>query len=223
MGYFDSFKLPLWVARRWTFEDLQRCDAVNPKSQRLLFAADQDLLAAARGLPEYEDSAREHYDYTPLGDHYQNYAWGAEAVEAGQRMSNIVPMSDMASTSLWLPLAKQVRDIVGSAEFKNRGIDEIWVLSGSVFELDSNRGEIANGIRIPDAFYEIVSWKNSTGHWTAMAVLIPQDPESVNLSDYLVSVDVIEKQTGLDFFPEMEDAAEAEVERRVFTNLWQEP
>ena len=53
-----------------------------------------------------------------------------------------------------------------------------------------------------------------------LAFVMPQQVESDSLRSYLVSVDAVEDQTGLDFFSQLDDAAEEQLEAGQAGRVW---
>jgi endonuclease G len=77
----------------------------------------------------------------------------------------------------------------------------------------------------PHAVYKIVGWQKADGKFTARGYFIKQDDSGSDLTAFLVSIDKIDKieaETGLDFFADLDDEAEEELEALRFTTLWGE-
>ena len=85
---------------------------------------------------------------------------------------------------------------------------------------DNNIERLASNVEIPDSFYKIVVDKKEDTP-RAPAFIIPQDiPSEAQFADYLTTIDEIETLTDLDFFWELEDTIEAQLEAAVET-LWE--
>ena len=73
---------------------------------------------------------------------------------------------------------------------------------------------------MPDAFFMIVV-DEQEGKLRTLALIIPQEaPPSGDLASYLTSVSEIQQRTHLDFFRELDDAAEHQVEEQRAGRVW---
>jgi endonuclease G len=95
---------------------------------------------------------------------------------------------------------------------------EVWVFAGPVF--GNQPKKLRGDVLVPDAFYMIVV-DEQDGKLRTMAVIVPQDaPPDAQCADYLTSVAEIERRTQLDFFQELEDVAEGQVEQQRASRMW---
>lgn len=115
-------------------------------------------------------------------------------------MSNMAPQHHYnfnGSGGLWYKLETYVRETLLKQQQK-----EVWVFAGSIF----GRGVydvIGSGVEVPPMFYKIVITETDDEP-EVLAFLFPHQIEKHGkIQDYLVSVNLIEAMTGLDFFPEM--------------------
>lgn len=131
-------------------------------------------------------------------------------------MSNIVPQSKDLNPDEWLALEDAHRRIVADPA---SGITELWVVCGPVFTTKNPR-RIGNGIAVPDACYKLVAWRDGRHQLQLRAYLMPQDAEGTP-ADFLTSVDEVERLTGLDFFPDLDDATERSVESARPRAMWE--
>ncbi len=87
IGHYDRFKVPAWVAVRWTREDH---DNLRPGSFGRPFGPDTELPRYARALRDYEFSTTQ-MERGHMARHEDNEAWGEDNSDEGCLMSNIVP------------------------------------------------------------------------------------------------------------------------------------
>lgn len=114
--------------------------------------------------------------------------------------------------------------------------ERIHVISGSVFDYDGDRrrdgddeaqraGETRR-VAVPSHFYKIVIHERTSEFIDTISFLLPHDnvsesnPEA-HLRANIVTIDELEAVTGIDFFPEMEEARESVVESFRASGLWQ--
>lgn len=96
--------------------------------------------------------------------------------------------------------------------------EEVWIITGPVY--DEHKETIKSGVEIPDAFFKIIVDEVS-GKLRVLAFVIGQDVTGQErFSQFLTSVDQVEKETGLDFLAELEDGLEDRIEGRTEGSIW---
>lgn len=215
VGHYDKYRLPAWVAMRWTNDDLVRSEQVN--FDRPSFSRDTDLPVYARG-GTYLEFSRTGLERGHQARDADLEAWGMDAVGDGMLMSNIVPQQKGRNHSVWGKLENQHRFIVSDSE-----IDVVWIISGPVFDPDAEPEWVGNDgeeIAVPIATYKVIAWEDEEGDLTMRGYIIGRNDTDTNLRNYLVPVEQVELQTGLDFFPALDDAIEEILENQSHTHLW---
>ncbi|HUS24416.1 MAG TPA: DNA/RNA non-specific endonuclease, partial [Candidatus Binatia bacterium] len=163
-----------------------------------------------------EDYARSGYDRGHMAPNYlMAKLYGAEAQRASFLMSNVVPQRHRLNVLVWQRLEEAEADLVAPR------MGELWVVTGPVFAAQPK--SLRSGIAVPEAFYRIWLAPPPSGREPrALAFLVPQEVCGTEpLSRYLASVDAIEERTGLDFFPELDAAAQARIEAGVESDGWE--
>lgn len=101
--------------------------------------------------------------------------------------------------------------------------DTMYVCKGGTIDNESDIIERIKGkLIVPKYFFMACLVKNSQGY-RAIAFFAEQKNEwgtNANLTDYVVSVDDLEKRTGIDFFCNLPDGVEDDVEGRVALSAW---
>ena len=231
-GYIIQFdvehKTPRWVAYHIKPEYLDTPDRKKKKWGK--FRDDPDIIGEAT-----------EKDYKKQFNTWRNYAKGHLApyfISGGDRdndginaangddydaktvheinyMSNIAPQHHYnfnGSGGLWYKLETYVRNKLLREQKKN-----VWVFAGCIFGPGSY-DRIGNGVEVPPMFYKIVVTENNNIP-KILAFLFPhQIKRHGDIQDYLVSVNIIEALTGLDFFPELNDE---EMERKSTWENWE--
>ena len=91
----------------------------------------------------------------------------------------------------------------------------VQVITGPIFT--HSDGAIGNGVTVPHAYYRVVM---DLAGKRAIAFILPQENVSASrLADYVVTVDGVEEQTGLDFFTRLPDEQEEAMESRL-SAMW---
>jgi endonuclease G len=204
VGYSDALGDPLWAAYQVRDQQLE-----EPPPRPDAFVV--DLRTVARVEPSVYN--RSGYD---RGHMAPNYAiatrYGQKAQEETFRMSNICPQRHALNAGIWKELEHRI-----ATNYAGR-FGEVWVLAGPVFGARPER--LQRRVAVPEGFFMIVT-DESDGRVRAEAFLFPQDtPPDASLDRYLVSIDEIERRTGLDFFPELPGGTQATLEERAIARAW---
>lgn len=136
-------------------------------------------------------------------------------------MSNMVPQLEGRNHAVWSLLEDAHKEIVAndSDEYE---INEVWIVSGRVFYDGAPAATVGQpGTGVPDATYKTIAWETPSGEFTARAYVIDQMADDTDLWQYLVKIEELEEMTGLDFYPELPDAAEDELEAGEFEWMWE--
>ncbi len=204
VGYSESMKNPLWAAYR--VFDVQYLD-LGPRESH--FSVDLRTKAQVK-----------HSDYTnsgfDRGHMAPNYCiatrYGVAAQKETFLMSNIIPQTPRVNQRVWESLEHKVATQYG------RYFNEVWVITGPVFKDPVKK--LDSGVSIPADYYKIIADERN-GKLRVMAFLVERYcPSYTRIKTYLVSVDSIEELTGLDFFPDMPEAEQKELESKAATRLW---
>ena len=213
VGYSDALGNPLWAAYR--VADVNPLPAPAERPERF----EVDPRTVARVEPAaYSGSGYDRGHLAP------NYAIATRHGEAGQRetflMSNVMPQRHGLNAGTW----KQLETRIATSWPARFG--EVWVLAGPVFgarpkRLPAPEGREGRGApAIPEACYMIVA-DESDGRVRALAFILPQEPPAgAALESFLTTIDEVERRTGLDFFDELADAAENDLEARTAVRVW---
>ena len=196
VGYSDARRQPLWVTYR--AESLKGKRAYRRNDR---FEPDPRVARPVR----HQDYTRSGYTRGHLAPAYLiGRLYGREAQRATFLMSNIAPQKARLNELSWQRLEEAEADVVAP------GAIELWVVAGPVF--GESRPLKRSGIALPEAFFRV--WLDlRDGQPVALAFVVPQavcgdEP----LSQFLTTVDEIERRTGLDFFSELPDPQEAALE-----------
>jgi endonuclease G len=205
VGYSEARRNPLWAAYRLT--RLPEHPPPGPRPSRFL----TDPRTAAR--VGHDDYTKSGYD---RGHMAPNYAiatrFGQEAQVETFLMSNICPQTHALNAGLWACLEEIVADCWAN-EYQ-----EVWVLVGPIF--GPAPGRLPAGVEIPDAFFMIVAAVIDGGPKVMAFVMTQEIPSGRPLSAFLTSVRSVEQATGLDFFSDLEDALEEQLETAVGVDVW---
>jgi endonuclease G len=145
-----------------------------------------------------------------------NFAIATRYGETAQRetflMSNITPQRHTLNAGLWRELEMRI-----ATSYPAR-YGEVWVITGPVF--GPSPRTLRGGVAVPDAFFKIII-DEQDGKLRTLAFLVPQDaPEGADPARYLTTIDEIERRTGLDFLPELDEPAQRAIEAQRAGRVW---
>jgi endonuclease G len=96
--------------------------------------------------------------------------------------------------------------------------DSLYIATGPVFR--NNLGVIGgNKVTVPGYYYKVIY---SPKKKEMIGLVLPNASSSESIGKFVVPVDSVEVLTGIDFFPELADKIENELERNVDILTWME-
>lgn len=209
LGYSDLRGNPLWV--------MYSLHPVEDNGQNL--RRPRHFSADWRGLDRvsHESYSGSGYDRGHMAPNYaMSRLYGAAAQADSFLMTNITPQKANLNQKWWQRLESVEID-----HFARR-FGQVWVVTGPIFDDSIERLKSAWQVEIPDAFYKIYVTQPEPGKLAALAFLVPQTVHGKEpLDDYLSNIDTIEAKTGLDFFPDLDDTVEAQLEASKDATVWQ--
>ncbi|WP_171040088.1 DNA/RNA non-specific endonuclease [Marinobacter shengliensis] len=116
----------------------------------------------------------------------------------------------MGHKGVWGFLENEIRSWA-----RSRG--RVYVISGA--HVGQNAPKIGSGMTVPTHFFKVVIAPNGPD---SIAFWMPHEEDTkYNASQYLVAIDFIEEQTGLDLLALIRDEQENALEAEVSAELWQ--
>ena len=205
VGYSPSLRHPLWAAYR-TYPVATPAELPPRPSS---FKPDPQ----AKRSPQHKEYTKSGYD---RGHMAPNLAIASRFGKAAQLetflTSNICPQRSGLNRGPWYELEYRISEIWPNT------VGSVWVIVGAVPSPEDRR--LQSGISIPTAFYQIVVSQRGE-RLRAFAVYMPQNIRSrAYARSTLVSIDEIERITGLDFLADLPDDVETALEATTPTRLW---
>ena len=127
-----------------------------------------------------------------------------EAFEETFLTSNISPQKHDFNEGIWNKLEQKVR-------YWSFKYDELYVITSGVLTNDLQTIGTEN-VAVPNYFYKILL-DSSRSKPRVIAFLIPAIDSDKPLYEFVVAVDDIEKLTGIDFFSQLDDKLENDLEK----------
>ncbi|SCY44306.1 endonuclease G [Nonlabens sp. Hel1_33_55] len=191
----------------WTVHVLRPSDIKRAEYKRPYFEIDDMVSTGAASWRNYKNSGYDRGHLVPAGDRRGSL----EDYEETFLTSNISPQRHDFNSGIWNRLEQKVR-------YYAQKEDGIYVITGSI--LENNLESIGSeNVSVPKRFYKIL-YKSSNGKKSMLAFLIPHQETSQSIYDFVVSVDSIEQLTGTDFFSQLPDNLEEDLERATNRSGW---
>jgi len=151
----------------------------------------EDPLVDDEKEAQLEDYKGHPYDRGHLSPAADNRA-DSEQMSESFYLTNMVPQDPGHNRGIWRILEIGVRNTAAAG-------GDIYVISGTIY--DEGYKVIGNDLGVPTRIWKVVFDAN-TGE--SIAFLFPNEKLSTkDMPLYATSVDMVEKETGIDFFPKM--------------------
>ena len=165
---------------------------------------------SVKGCPSPQDYAGSGMDrghLVPAGD----LKWSAGAMRQSFLLTNVAPMHKALNEGGWAKLEEKVREWAARDS-------ALLVFTGPVFS-DSDTTLASGSVTVPSAYYKVIM-APCVRPVRAIAFIYPNGHSGGRLRQYAVSVDEVERRTGLDFFPFLSSEEQKSLESSVNLDAW---
>lgn len=126
-------------------------------------------------------------------------------------MTNVAAQSPSFNRGVW----KRAENLIRGLTSPNKNYE---VISGLIFDFRKKTPSTSH-LNIAKAFYKIIFYHNKD-EIKVLAFLIPHKKSQEDLRAFLVPVDTIEALTNIDFFQDLPDSIEDQIESKSRPHLW---
>ena len=175
------------------------------------FHADPEL--TGRGVVDKSDYNGSGYDrghMCPAGDNKNSEA----GMDDSFCMTNICPQHQNLNRGAWNELEQLCRN--WACDYGT-----VYICCGPIFDSVNPRkigSRRSVKIAVPDRFFKVVLYLGRVSK--AIGFIYPNKACEGDIRDYAVSVDAVEEATGMDFFFQLDDELEDELERECNPGAW---
>jgi endonuclease G len=200
--YSEPHEQALWVAYILTAAE------VHGRQKRTNdFRPDPFVVTGSAVPADYRGSGCDMGHLAPAAD----MKWSFTAMSESFYMSNMSPQAPGFNRGIWKDLESQVR----TWAVINR---ELHVVTGPV--LKPGLPTIGKSrVAVPALYYKVLL-DDQRPEIKAIGFVMPNRPLSGPVTAYAVTVDSVERLTGLDFFPALPDSIEKAVEAVIHVERW---
>ena len=204
VSYNNATRNPNWVAwhltKSHTYGSNQRSGEV--------FTEDVSVSKPRATDADYYNSRYDRGHMCPAGDN----KWDKEAMAQSFLFTNVCPQNHGLNKYEWNDLEMLCRD--WACEY-----GAIDIVCGPVYSSSDQQKTIGkNRVWVPDAFFKVVLCRQ--GKAKAIGFLYRNEGKKQPMADAVCTVDDVERLTGLDFFPELDDKIENRIEATATLTDW---
>ena len=218
-GYTTSYnsrtKNPNWVA--WHLTKTHTYGSHQRNCER--FTEDESVKAPRATDNDYYNSRFDRGHMCPAGDN----KWDKQAMEQSFLFTNVCPQNHGLNKYEWNDLEIQCRswareygaiDIVCGPIYNSQG--ERFKVGVSSLDVQKTIGP--HKVWVPDAFFKVILCRQ--GRPKAIGFIYRNEGVKQSREEAVRSVDEIERLTGIDFFPSLDDAIEDRIEASASLSGW---
>ncbi len=181
------------------------------------FQPDPDLpVNAQTQLEEYKGCGYQRGHICASSDRL----YSKDANEQTFYLSNIMPQSKNFNTGIWQDMEGYVNGNITSIWNSNSFRDVLYVCKGGTIDGNNIRTTTATGIIVPKYYFmALLCQKGTTFKALAFWAEHNNQYNKDNVANYVISVDELEAKTGIDFFCNLDDSIEEQVESASVTQI----
>ncbi len=200
--YSEPHEQASWVAYLLTRDrTIKRFDRTDK------FLPDPKVKTGSANDSDYAGSGFDRGHLAPAAD----MSWSSTTMRESFYYSNMSPQVPSFNRGIWKKLEEQVRS--WAAEY-----DSIYIVTGPI--LKSGLPTIGpNNVSIPEYYYKVIL-DYKAPNIKGIGFILPNSASNEPLTSYALSIEEVEKQTGIDFFPALPDGVEEQVEKERCIPCW---
>ena len=206
--YREDYEVAEWVSYTLTKEE---CNAVFERTNN--FRSDTKISTLSATPQDYTKSGYDRGHLAPAAD----MEWSAKSVSDSFLMSNMTPQEPQFNRGLWKTLEEAVRTWA-------KTFGEVFVATGPVLEKPASEYKTIgqNKVAVPEYFYKVLLAQLNDSQNTIIGIgfILPNTKCEGTIYDYAVSIDEVEKRTGIDFYSALPDKEENVIEASKSLGSW---
>jgi endonuclease G len=201
LDYAEQFEQASWVAYELTAEE-----TVKQFERSNKFFKDPDVKTGSASDVDYKGSVCDRGHLAPAGD----MSYSEETMLESFYYSNMSPQDPSFNRGIWKRLEEKLRNWAVLYQ-------SVYIVTGPVL----TEGTITptNGLAVPKYYYKVILDYHSA-HLQGIGFIMRNEGASGDLQSYAVSIDSVERFTGIDFFPRLPNKTENSVEARLCLPCW---
>ena len=223
------------VANRWTCYQLHEGNTLSTTDRNKNFYED-DEVAVTPKLEDYKNSGFSRGHLCPSADRLCSEEQNKQTFY----LTNMQPQYQSHNSGLWGRLEEEVRNYATDDTKTNAHCDTLYIVKAATISDKVTINDVeedgiyadrcvggdghAHELIVPKYFYmALLHYNKATDTYRALAFWtehLPTTQSVADLSIYAISIDELENRTGIDFFCNLPDEVEKEVEADVDLDFW---
>ncbi len=203
LSYIEEHEQAEWVA----YELFQRYTKGKNK-RKDNFREDDRVHSGSASPTDYKGSGYDRGHLLPAAD----MKFSKTAMSETFFMSNMSPQDPKLNREKWRILEEDIRDWVQKDK-------HYFIITGPVIKTMSEKSIGTNQVTIPTQYYKVL-FDYTEPEVKMIGFVMPNEDCDKDIFEYAVSVDEIEKITGLDFFSDLPDKIEIKLEKELDIEAW---
>jgi len=171
------------------------------------FREDYKVSTGSSSLSDYKGSGYDRGHLAPAGD----MKWSSATMSESFYMSNMSPQKPGFNRGIWKKLEGNVRNWASDN-------GEIYVVTGPI--LTGNYPSIgSNQVSIPNYYYKVIlDYKEP--EIKGIGFILPHQKSSSSIQSFAVTIDEVERKTGINFYHSLPDKIEEQIESNIDIGKW---
>ena len=203
LGYIEYHEQPAWVIYIMT-----KTEATTKAAKRTnKFRSDPEIPTESATTGDYRRSGYDRGHLAPAAD----MAFSGQTMVDSFFMSNMSPQKPAFNRGIW----KNLEELVRSFAITER---KIVVVTGPILPKKKTVTIGANGVTVPTHYYKVIF--DLTPPRKMIGFILPNEGSNEPLTTFIVTVDAVEKATGLNFFSRVPKEEQERLERTISVNAW---
>lgn len=200
--YSEEHEQAFWVAYQLTKEETNKIyDRTNN------FKPDPKVRTGTATDDDYKGTGYDRGHLAPAA----HMGWSQTAMAESFYYSNMSPQSPSFNRGIW----KKLEELVRNWAIEN---NNVYIVTGPV--LSPGLKTIGpNKVSVPHYYYKVIL-DYTNPEVKGIGFILPNEASSKPLQTYAVTIDSVEKVTGLDFFPKLPNTQEQFIESSICISCW---
>ncbi len=204
LSYNEYARIPVWTAYELTSDKTD--GGIGRRGKYFQFDSNANVIQADNN--DYRGSGWSRGHMAPAGD----FKWNEKAMLDTFYYTNCCPQNKQLNNGSWNILENRVR------KWANQ-YGRVYVVTGPIIGLNFYGKIGSHQIVVPDAFFKALLVRSDDGY-QGVAFVMYNNSTRQSLSESYMSINELEKMSGLDFFPGLDDTIEETVEDEVNLKFW---
>ena len=203
LSYNNERLIPNWVAYELTSPETE---GDEPRAKH--FRTDPQIAGLQADNEDYRNSGWDKGHMAPAAD----MKWSEKAMDECFYLSNICPQDHKLNTGVWKSLEEKCREYA-------RYFGKVYIVCGPIVS-NNKYGTIGdNGVIVPDGFFKVLL-TTYYDRYIGIGFVFDNKKGAKKFMEHAVTIDEVERVTGIDFFHALPDDVEKQAESTIDKAVW---